>query len=230
MTGRRSGLGVDSYSLKQTEHSPGSPVRQTSRRLRSRAGVRGWRDSQDQAELDAIAAYNEEDCRATVASATGCSRFARPRLASSPLPVASPSGTRRSARPRRNGAAPPELINGAPVEVQARGWPASYLSITAARSDLAGGGTSPARDGRDDLIDDGEALAGLDAPGEPPDAGRPHYAYDAALSGAGPQDRRRALIDPATGRASMSRGRRRGAARHDQARQGSRTTSRCRRR
>ena len=60
--------GVRSYSLKQTELLAGFE-RSAAMGSGSDAvlGYERWRTSREQAELDAIAAYNEEDCRATLA-------------------------------------------------------------------------------------------------------------------------------------------------------------------
>ncbi len=58
--------GVRSYSLKQTERLAGF-VREADMGSGSDAvlGYERWRTSRDPSELDAIAAYNDEDCRAT---------------------------------------------------------------------------------------------------------------------------------------------------------------------
>ena len=82
--------GVRSYSLKQTERLAGF-ARAAEMGAGSEAvlGYERWCDSQDQAELDAIAAYNEEDCLATVALRNWLLEV-RPAGITGPAPIASP--------------------------------------------------------------------------------------------------------------------------------------------
>ena len=171
-------------------------------------GYERWRDAQDEAELDAIAAYNEEDCRATLA------------LRDWLLDVR-PAGTAGSGRSRRRyderGRRGRRRARGccgtrsstARSRASSAGWPASCSSTTAARRGRRGGGTSRCRE-----MDEERAHATTarrsPASSRPARRGRQRRRARAdrcASRAAGPQDRARArAIDPATGRASTSVG------------------------
>ena len=134
-----------------------------------------WLDDRDQARLDAIAAYNEEDCLATLelrdwllARRPEAEARARRR---DPVPAAArgPTGGRDRRGARRDGAASRRAACDVGRGRRTRAAARVFSSTTGARLARAGGGTSAARSMTDEeLVDDGEALGCLEHDGEEP--------------------------------------------------------------
>ena len=136
--------GVRSYSLKQTERLAGfARVAGMGAGSEAVLGYERWCDSRDQTELDAIAAYNEEDCLATAALRNWLLAV-RPPGITGPAPDRVP-GAGRGGRRGGDGtrAAPAATHRTASRRGRRAGWPANCSSTTAARIDPCGGGTSP---------------------------------------------------------------------------------------
>ena len=157
----------------------------------------------DPAELDGIARYNEEDCRATLALRD----WLRRRTAAGGR---RPAPDRRGARTQRGrrGRAEQRARRCARRSSTARspgaraGSPASCSSTTAARRGRAGGGTSRCRE-----MDDEELMRRREALGRLEPAGRPRgrRGTQSGVRPALPRRRstrssRRRWVDPATGK------------------------------
>ena len=177
--------GVRSYSLKQTERLAGF-ARAADMGAGSEAvlGYERWCDSGDQAELDAIAAYNEEDCLATLALRDWLLEV-RPAGITGPAPIASavPDEEDAEAATARE-LLRQELTAGEPQGSDALARRRAARVPPPRGRAPSGGGTSPAaRWTRATLIDDSETLAGLEPAGEPRDATTRSYEYDLRFPG-----------------------------------------------
>ncbi|MDX6618448.1 MAG: hypothetical protein QOK36_834, partial [Gaiellales bacterium] len=164
--------GVRSYSLKQTELLAGF---KRSAAMGSGAdavlGYERWRASADEAELDAIAAYNQEDCLATLAlrdwllevrpaGITGPAPVAAAEIAAESVTTASDRERIRAALTAGQEPGSPRWLAGELLEYHAReARPAYWRWYELQAMDEA------------ELLDDREALAGLEPVGDPVDDG-----------------------------------------------------------
>jgi uncharacterized protein len=168
--------GVRSYSLKQTELLAGF-ARSAAMGSGSDAvlGYERWRASRDQSELDAIAAYNEEDCEATLALRDWL-LATRPRGVAGPLPIgpaeATPETLESTGERERTRAAltvgqeagSPRWLAGELLEYHAReARPAWWRWYELEAMDES------------ELIADREALGGLELVGEHVDGSQVEY-------------------------------------------------------
>ena len=167
--------GVRSYTLKQTELLAGF---ERSAAMGSGAdavlGYERWRTSADEAELDAIAAYNEEDCLATLAlrdwllevrpaGITGPAPVAATEIAEESVAAASERERIRAALTAGQDPRSPRRLAGELLEYHAReARPAYWRWYELQAMD------------EDELLDDREALAGLEPVGDPVDDGTMH--------------------------------------------------------
>ena len=165
----RQGLraGVPSYSLKEVE-----ALAQFARCADVKSGTRAvlayeqWMETRDENLLASIAAYNDEDCRATLALRDWLVAH-RPEDARWFEAVAAEARDDADAGERdrlRAGRSSRASLPGSRA-----GSPASSSSTTGARRGPAGGGTSSGCDHmtEEDLLDDTEAIAGLAPVGGP---------------------------------------------------------------
>ena len=193
--------GVRSYSLKQTERLAGfARVAEMGAGSEAVLGYERWCDSQDQTELDAIAAYNEEDCLATVALRNWLLAV-RPAGITGPAPIASPVRDEEDAE----AATARELLRQELTAGEPQGskrWLAGELLEYYRREDRPVWWRHFACREMDesDLMDDGEALAGLTPAGERRDATARSYEYDLRFPEQDHKIEPGTWIDPATGK------------------------------
>ena len=166
-------VGVESYSLKLIEKLAGF---ERSAEMGSGSdavlGYERWRSNEDQAELDAIAAYNDEDCRATGALYDWLLRV-RPADATWLEPTDGRTvGDDERAEQTEREQVRLELVTDEPEG--SRRWLAGELLEYHRREARPGWWryfAVRAMD-EDELLDDGEALAGLEQCGPPVDVKR----------------------------------------------------------
>jgi predicted RecB family nuclease len=192
--------GVRSYSLKQTERLAGF-VRTADMGRGSDAvlGYERWRASGDAAELEAIAAYNEEDCLATLRLRDWLLEV-RPPGISGPAPVPAgepPDEVREAASDRAR--LREELIAGEPVSSPRR-LAGELLEYHRREARPAWWRYFALMDmDESDLIADAEALGGLTPAGAPRDV--PYSVeYDMRFCVQEHRIERGAWIDPANGK------------------------------
>ena len=170
--------GVRSYSLKKTELLAGF-ARSAALRSGSDAvlGYERWRESQERSELDAIAAYNEDDCRATLALRDWLDGIRPAGIAGpDPIPATVVDEEDAEAASERE-ALRQELIAGEPHGSPR--WLAGELLEYHRREDRPVWWRYFALRDMDEaaLLDDSESLAGLEPAGVPREVPRSHE-YD----------------------------------------------------
>ena len=174
-----------------------------------------WLESGDDSLLEGIEAYNEEDCRSTVAAPrvaprAAAARDAVARAARAARAVGGGGGAgcgARGARARRCSRARPRRA------IRAGSSRSSSTTTAARRSRSGGSGSIHLSLDEEELIEDTDTIGGLELVGEPePDEelARLHVLVPAA----GAQDRRASAVDPGDREAVPGAGRRRARARH----------------
>ena len=137
----RQGLraGVPSYSLKEVEALAGSRASADVKSgTRAVLAYEHWMETRDERLLASIAAYNAEDCRATLALRDW---LVAHRPDGAPWAEARAAEARDDADAGERDGAAPALVEGASPDRRA-GSPASCSSTTGARRGPAGGGSS----------------------------------------------------------------------------------------
>ena len=171
--------GVRSYSLKQTERLAGfARVADMGTGSEAVLGYERWGDSADPAELEAIAAYNEEDCLATVALRDWLLEV-RPPGITGPAPIAFAVPDEESAEEATARSHLREALTAGEPQGSAR-WLAGELLEYYRREDRPVWWRHFACREMDEsgLLADSETIAGLEPVGEPRDATTQSHDHD----------------------------------------------------
>jgi uncharacterized protein len=191
--------GVRSYTLKQTERLAAfARVADIGAGSDAVLGYERWRGSEDQTELDAIAAYNEEDCLATVALRNWLLEV-RPRGITGPAPIPYGVPDQEDAREATARALLRKELTAGEPRGSAR-WLAGELLEYHRREDRPVWWRHFAcrEMNESSLMEDSEAIAGLEPEGALRDVSR-SFEYDLRFPEQEHKIEPGSWVDPATG-------------------------------